>query len=590
MAFTTKEKEIIQFGKANGKTQREVEQALIKYRTGTTTKSVPVATASTGKNVAPPEEKQPGYVSRVVSGVQQTKENLDSIRSEFRGKGVESNIVGAAKSVSEVAQAVVSPVTEALRSLASYVPKIPYAKEVKDELGNFIKTATKPEVDALEAWTAEHPELAKHLSTVLEVAKTSGDVANVGLVAEGVGALAKTGVAVTKEIPSVVGKVGSATADTVKAGATRVGEMLPDVKTTLFGKSGVVESIDDVVKQADAALKPSEVLAKTTQTTAKPSLMERWAGVSNDIKNRIKGKAQKLQEYFDVAHARNNYDTLPTPLEYGAKNVENAATKMQSLLDDTGGQIGQFRQKIGTYKASPDAVKAVEGSFNEQLSKLNLEVRNGAIRQKPGTVTRVNSSGEIKVLNDLYGDLQTVKQSPDLQRLIDLRTLFDNKINFAKSARDVSSSLDPLSRAIRKQIADTAAGIVGKSEAANLTKYSEFIDALNELKSFTDRKAGAEFLLKQVLSDRGGTPRQVIQTIKDFTGIDLMDDAVMSSLATDLIGNSRQKGLFRQELTKAGLDAAALMRGDPTGAIQLMMSIGKKALVNEEKQFLNAAK
>ena len=189
----------------------------------------------------------------------------------------------------------------------------------------------------------------------------------------------------------------------------------------------------------------------------------------------------------------------------------------------------------------------------------------------------------------MFFNLQVVKQSPDLERLIDLRNLFDSKIKFAKTVREVSSALDPLSRTIRKQIADTAAEIVGKSEAGNLKKYSEFIDAYNELKSYTDRKAGAEFLLKQVLSERGRTPREVMKTIQDITGIDLMDDAVMSSIATDLIGNARQKGLFRQEIIKAGLDTQAVLRGDPKGAIELMSKLFKKGFVNEEKQYLKAA-
>ena len=221
---------------------------------------------------------------------------------------------------------------------------------------------------------------------------------------------------------------------------------------------------------------------------------------------------------------------------------------------------------------------------------MNLEIKNGVIRQKPGTVTKVNSDAEVKVLTDLYDNLLVIKQSPDLERLIDLRTLFDSKINFAKTSREVSSSLDPLSRGVRAEIAKVAAEIVGKSEATNLKKYSEFIDAYNQLRGFSERKAGAEFLLKQVLSEKGGTSREIIQTIKEFTGIDLMDDAVMSSIATDLIGNTRQKSLFRQEITKAGLDAEAALSGNPQGAINLMLNWGKKLITNEEKEFLRAAK
>lgn len=369
-----------------------------------------------------------------------------------------------------------------------------------------------------------------------------------------------------------------------------IGDIIDKTKTTLFGKEKPISNIDDVINQADKTLKPSEILTKTEQATAKPSLRERWAGIRPDIKNRIAGKQDKLKEYFDVAHARNNFDTLPTPFEHGADNVYKAVSNIEKQLNDVGSDIGKFRKKVSTYKAKPDSIVKIENSFNGEISKLNLEIKNGVIKQKAGTVKRVNSEAEIKALNELYGDLQTVKQSPNLERLIDLRNLFDSKINFAKSTREVSSSLDPLSRNIRKQIADVSAEIVGKSEAGNLTKYSEVIDALNDLKSFSDRKAGAEFLLKQVLSEKGGTARKTIQTIKEITGIDLMDDAVMASIATDLIGNAAQKGVLRQEMIKAGLDVSAILKGDPKGAIDLMFKLGKKSLVNEEKQFLKAAR
>jgi len=188
----------------------------------------------------------------------------------------------------------------------------------------------------------------------------------------------------------------------------------------------------------------------------------------------------------------------------------------------------------------------------------------------------------------LYNDLKTVKQSPDLERLIDLRQLFDSKINFAKASRDVSSSLDPLSRSVRSSIAETAKKIVGKSEAANVQKYADFMEGYNALRGFTDKRTGAEFLLKQALSERGRLPREVMNAVKEFTGVDLMDDAVMAIIATDLIGNTRQKGLFRQEITKAGLDVNAILSGDK-GAVSALIDWGKGKLIDEEKQFLKAA-
>ena len=516
-------------------------------------------------------QEQPQKEDTFLSGLKTAfKERTERAATEQirASEGEISKTRGVLRTLGEGAGMVGDVGFEALKLLAP--------KSVEELTAKGVKAIGKTELaqSLAEKYTQlkqKHPEAVADLESVINI----GSLIPIGkateVVAKGVGK------GITKISPF---------AEEIKS---KVGDVADTTKITLFGRAKPTSNIDDVIKQADESIKPAQILTATEKATAKPSLMERWSGISPDIKNRISGKQDKLKEYFDVAHARNNFDTLPTPLEYGARNVDTAYTQMESVLNDTGSQIGQFRQKVGTYKAPIDKVVAVENRFINELNKLNLEIKNGVIKQKAGTVKRVNSDAEIKALNELYGDLKTVKQSPNLGRLIDLRNLFDSKINFAKTTREVSSSLDPLSRNVRRQIADVSAEIVGKSEAGNLAKYSEFIDAFNQLKSYTDRKAGAEFLLKQVLSERGGTPRQVMQTIKDITGVDLMDDAVMASIATDLIGNSRQKGLFRQEITKAGLDTASILKGDTRGAIELMFNFLKKGLINEEKQFLKAA-
>jgi hypothetical protein len=83
-------------------------------------------------------------------------------------------------------------------------------------------------------------------------------------------------------------------------------------------------------------------------------------------------------------------------------------------------------------------------------------------------------------------------------------------------------------------------------------------------------------------------PRELMRIIKEETGIDLMDDAVMAQLATELIGNAAQKGVFRQEITKAGLDAASLLKGSPTGAMSTLINMTKN--VGVEKAYLDVAK
>lgn len=537
--------------------------------------------------IQPEALSKPGIANKLV-GVAEA-----GLRSASAGLETIFAPVGEAVSpiVTPVLKGVASGIDTALHTLASTSPE---GKNIADTIyagrGKFQK--------ALE----ENPEAAKDIMAGINVL---GAILGEKLAPEQTTVNPKR---MLKEARSAVSKTGDVITEGI-AGTSRVSSALTETatnalnraKTTLFSPSKPAQSVDEVILQAEKGVKdlqtavsksadPSVIRSIAEEATNQPTIVEKWAGVRPDIKNRIAGKQTKLQEYFDVAHARNNFDTLPTPLEHGAKSVETAVQKMESILNDTGSEIGTFRKKVGTYQANIDQVAKVEKTFVEQLGKLNLEIKKGKIRQIPGTVTRTNAPNEIKVLQELYADLLTVKQNPNLEKLIDLRNRFDAKINFEKSARDVSSSLDPASRAVRKSIADVGAEVVGKSEAAKLKQYSDFIDAYNELRSFTDRKAGAEFLLKQVLSERGGTPREVIQSVKDITGIDLMDDAVMAQLATDLIGNNAQKGLFRQEITKAGLDVAGALTGDPKGALNLLLSGGKKLLLNEEKQFLKAAK
>lgn len=350
-------------------------------------------------------------------------------------------------------------------------------------------------------------------------------------------------------------------------------------------------TVSDVASEAVAGAKGTAAKRAAAETTSlKPSIKEKWAGLSADIKTRIAGKQEQLQEYFDVAHTRNLQDTAPTPLEYGALKVNEAAKQMETLINDTGSQIGAFRKKVGSIQATPEQIADIENVFKQQLEKLNLTVNKGKIQQMAGTVSKTGAKGDISMLQDLWNDFVTVKQGRNLERLIDLRSSFDRKINYGKTAMEVSNSVDPVSRSVRTKIADVAAGMVGKTEAQRLKQYSEFMDAYDMITDYSSKKTGSEFLLKQALSERGRAPREVMEAIKQFTGIDLMDDAVMATLATDLIGNTKQQGLLRQEILKAGLDAGSVLKGDPRGLLGLLDTVVKKKLLDEEKIYLNAAK
>lgn len=337
--------------------------------------------------------------------------------------------------------------------------------------------------------------------------------------------------------------------------------------------------------------KPATTITRETAEATAPKLNvgEKVIGLTKDVKRRISGKTSKMQEYIDIAKTRNVDDLAPTPYEYGSRQVSKAVAEMETVLNTTGSKIGQTRTKLGTYKADTTQLARIENVLNQQADKLNLKIDKGVISQKPGTVAKVGT-GDIKALQEIYDNLLTVKSSPTLKNLIDFRGSVDSRINFGKMAREVSGEIDPLARQVRKQIADVGAELVGKTEAQNLAKYSEFMDAYNELLSYTNRQAGGEYLLRLILSGRGGEARTLVNTIKEFTSIDLMDDATMMKLVTDYLGNEGQKNLFRQEITKAGLDANRILRGDVTGIVGSAVEKAGDVLFDPEKVLLEATR
>lgn len=300
---------------------------------------------------------------------------------------------------------------------------------------------------------------------------------------------------------------------------------------------------------------------------------EKFINLQPDEKYRLQQMGpEKLQEYLDAVHTANINDMAPTPYAVGAKNVLKAEQELLRQLSDTGSQIGQTRQKLASYRVGQPSIEAIENSFNTQLNKLNLVNLNGTLRRRPGAISPL-SDGDIRALESLLGDLNTFKSNPTLTNAIDLRKNFDAKIKFGKAARDVSNEVDPIARAVRSTIADEAAKIVGKEQAELVTQYSNYMDALGELQSYTQRRAGGEYLLRLVQSGRGQEASELIKTVKDFTGIDLMNDASAMRIVTERFGNDRTKNLFRQEIANAGGDVAALLSGEPT---TILTRIGKK--------------
>lgn len=365
----------------------------------------------------------------------------------------------------------------------------------------------------------------------------------------------------------------------------------------LLPERDIYQSADEVVDAVEQALKKEEV-SKMSDTAklrhsaeeAAPSLTfrEKYIGLTPDQKARLQNDPQLFQDYINITHARNAADITPTgevipsAYGYGAQQAKSAVEVLEKKLNSTGNIIGQTRERLGTVAVPQADIEVFESTFKSQLDRLNLTVRGGQVVQKPGTINKLGSKADMTAINELWGEFLVFKQSPTLQQAIDLRDAFGSKIAFAKGAREVSNSVDPLSRMMRRDIANSSAKIVGPTEAKYLEEYSSFIEAYNDLRRYTDRNAGGEYLLRLVLSGRGDEARILVETINKYTGVDLMNHATYMTLSTDFLGNQNQKNLFRQEITKAGFDAARLATGDPNGLKGILSDYAAKNIMDPE--------
>lgn len=311
------------------------------------------------------------------------------------------------------------------------------------------------------------------------------------------------------------------------------------------------------------------------ETSASLTRGEILHNITPDIKARIQGNPEELDRFFNQARNRNASDTAKSPLALAGDDAAKAFSKIEDTINDTGSEIGKYRVKLGKMRVSPVDVDDVLKAFDDAVAKKGLIVGKNRMLGTAKNRETIFSSNEIKMLQDMRNRLIRLKGDPNIARMIDNRNLFDKNAAFGKSAREISNEVDSVAKATRNAIKTLNERIVGKLEADKIERYSDLIKTLDEFKSLSSKGKNFEFLLKRVLSERDRIPQRVIDDIKQITGIDLMDSAQFSRLAVEILGNNAQKGLFRQEIARAGIDVADMLSGGKLGIFSRIIEGGK---------------
>jgi len=484
-------------------------------------------------------------------------------------------------------------------------PLKPGLEELKEDVSYIVQEGPK---NVLENIRQEDPEKAEQVEQFFTNPRTQRNLRVLLGMAEMFG-FSKAKPAVEAGERAVVTGVKEG----VKAGVKTVDDfevwMAKQVKDRGLGKNaGLVDDITPTPKPAGAAgeaTTPSKIAGKVTtpskiadelfprtaeaaKTAPEVTFTQKLVGMTPSNKRRITENPDDFIEYLDVAKAREKNDLLDSAMTHASNKVTEVKNILNQKLNDTGSELGKFRQKLATVKAPIDDIQKVIDKFDAELAKKGMKVDGlGKLIVSKGRETSLTER-DIKALTTIRNDLIKLKGDPTLQRIMDNRIKIDKNINFAKEAKEVSSEVDPISRAVRFELKSINETIIGKSEAAKLAKYSALNDLLYDLNKLTSKGANNEFLLKRVLTERSRLPKETLAAIKEETGIDLMNDAVFAQLVTELVGGADVKSGFRKEIKKAGVDVVSMLN-PKVNVLQSLAGTAAEIFIKAEKEYIRAA-
>lgn len=309
-------------------------------------------------------------------------------------------------------------------------------------------------------------------------------------------------------------------------------------------------------------------------------IINKAAGIPENIKPRLANLSNKrlYDEYANTGAKRAEDVANPSLIDKGVERATKAVDKIQTSLKTVGKEIGDIKKAEGK-KALQD-VRPVIDDFSKKLQdRFGVSVRvspTGVIsfRKAQGRMKDVLSAADTRRVKDALKDLMKLRKTGNVQRASDALDNLDNAISYGK--RTYFGGTDPLNGFL-KETRHSLNEVIGKSSptlAKAKTRASELRGVIDEIKDAGGTNfQRADLLLKRALAgDKGAVPREVFDTIKKETGVDLMDDAILINHFTRSLGDETQMSLLSQYLQRASQQGG-------TTVPDLLLSAGRSGLM-----------
>lgn len=271
--------------------------------------------------------------------------------------------------------------------------------------------------------------------------------------------------------------------------------------------------------------------------------------------------------YIEALKASEADDTEPSIFDVAVNDTLDVVKKYKAETSAVGSEIGKIKQKLTELPVDNEAVSSIKTDLVDSLAKKNVVIgEDGKFMLAEGKNSPF-SAADVKVLNeDVFGALQNIENSGDMNELLLAMESLDSKINFSRDA-NVSSSLQGVSKTIRGKLKSVRDSALSPEEAKAFAAYSNAIDFTDE---FLKSDSKISTLLNRLGTKHSRDSLSFVNELKRVTGIDVQNYSSLARILTEAtVGSGRNKSLLQQHMINAGLDVKKLT--SPSGIIDTVI-------------------
>jgi hypothetical protein len=385
------------------------------------------------------------------------------------------------------------------------------------------------------------------------------------------------GAEVAEEAPNVVSKIAEAWKDAnpmVKSAA--VGYGAGTASSLSRGKSlgqAFSPNVNNILGAILGGVTP-KILEGLT------SLRSTAAGISPQIATGLTDPGITEQDYNAYMDAAKNHSTdvrATPPLTLAADKLDDAANRITTARGVAGAAVGAAKKAAGQQSLN-DITPVFENFVDQVADKFGISLVSG----NDGTITPIQIPGRsIQVPDSVMSRIMdTAHQLNSLadasvQQGSDVATNISNKVDYSNMAYGKTN--DPL-ESILKNADGGIRGVINQTSPELAAANANF-SALKELEKEVGNMAGdnlqrGELLMKRVFSgEKSGDVQDLFEKIKEITGIDLINHAVLAKHAIETLGSGTEKSLLEHAI-EGGTES---IQKSPWSALA---TVGQKVLRN----------